>query len=183
MTVNDDVTPISLAPYLKLLCSLARNCEPVARLTFNYLKQNEFSVYNNKISLDHFFNSFQQYFCHLRQENVPRSDTVYQQFHQRGIKPHEIRGLHAVLEVIRTITDADDYSRIAIVEHPNWSAINIFFGLIGCPIPIYLKADILLTLASLAKSVETAVAIWNTLESSQILPTIPSTSNYQPRGS
>ncbi|KAJ8957097.1 hypothetical protein NQ318_007312 [Aromia moschata] len=55
-------------------------------------------------------------------------------------------------------------------------------GLVSCSVPIPLKADLLLTLAALSKSSENAAHMWENLEASQILMTIPTTSSYAPRG-
>lgn len=46
-------------------------------------------------------------------------------------------------------------------------------GLLSCPVTLVLKGNILQTLAALAKSKETATILWNILETSQIIPTIP----------
>lgn len=48
-------------------------------------------------------------------------------------------------------------------------------GLVTCSCAINLKVDLLLTLSALGKSKETALQLWNILESSQIITTIPST--------
>lgn len=71
---------------------------------------------------------------------------------------------------------------MALCEHPGWAPLNVLLGLVSCSVPIPLKADLLLTLASLAKSPEIATPLWENLEASQILVTVPSTSSYQPRG-
>ena len=42
------------------------------------------------------------------------------------------------------------------------------FGLVGCSVPVNLKAEILLALAALAKSPEIASNLWQTLEISQV---------------
>lgn len=43
----------------------------------------------------------------------------------------------------------------------------------SCPVPLVLKGNILQTLAALAKSKETATILWNIIETSQLIPTIP----------
>jgi len=45
-----------------------------------------------------------------------------------------------------------------------------------------LKADILLTLASLAQSSEVGNEIWQAMETTNIICTTPATSTYQPKG-
>jgi hypothetical protein len=60
--------------------------------------------------------------------------------------------------------------------------VTTFFNLIRCAVPLPLKADILLTLASLAKTAEVANEIWQTMEATNIICTTPATSTYQPKG-
>ena len=86
------------------------------------------------------------------------------------------------MRLIKTVAEHDDFSRLALCEHPGWAPLSVLLGLIGCSIPIPLKANILITLAALCKSPEIATQMWNNLEVSQILVTIPTTSSYQPRG-
>ena len=79
-------------------------------------------------------------------------------------------------------TEHDESSRIAFYENLEWSCITILMGLVTCSIDVNLKADIISTLAALAKTVEIANTIWRHMETTQIIPTVPSTSNFQPRG-
>lgn len=53
-----------------------------------------------------------------------------------------------------------------------------FKGLLSCSITLALKADILTTLTAFAKSKETAALLWNNLEVSQIISTMPTTKVY-----
>ena len=69
-----------------------------------------------------------------------------------------------------------------LCDNPNWAPLSVLLGLVSCSVPIPLKAELLLTLAALAKSPSTAATLWHNLEASQILTTVPSTSSYQPRG-
>lgn len=55
-------------------------------------------------------------------------------------------------------------------------------GLIGCPIVIPLKTNLVLALAALGRSSETALQLWNALETSQIICTVPTVSNFGNRG-
>lgn len=73
-------------------------------------------------------------------------------------------------------------SRVALCDNPNWAPLSVLLGLVSCSVPIPLKAELLLTLAALAKTPSTAATLWHNLEASQILTTVPSTSSYQPRG-
>lgn len=76
----------------------------------------------------------------------------------------------------------DDISRLAFCENLEWSCISILLGLVTCSIDVSLKADIVLTLSALAKSPEIGNIIWKNLETTQVIPTVPTTNNYQPRG-
>ncbi|KAK5642892.1 hypothetical protein RI129_009059 [Pyrocoelia pectoralis] len=177
-----DAIPSSLfVSFLNMVSSLS-TYQQSARHCFNMLKQSN-GGRNSTISWDHFFLSFNQYYNNLRHEMGPTTDTMYRRaIHHKGITPQEIKGLHAVLKLIRTIAEYDDFSRLALCEHPGWAPLTILLGLVGCSVPITIKADLLLTLAALSKSPETAAQTWNNLEVSQLLITIPTTSSYQPRG-
>lgn len=177
-----DMVPQTLfVPYLTMLSGLS-TCQQAARHCFNILKQVGGVRLTASLSWDHFFMSFAQYYSNLRQEAPPISDTVYRNTYLKGVSPQELEGLHTVLLVMRTIADHDEFSRLALCEHPGWAPLSILLGLVGCSVPIPLKADLLLTLASLSKSSENAVQMWENLEASQILVTVPSTSSYIPRG-
>ncbi|KAK4877381.1 hypothetical protein RN001_009887 [Aquatica leii] len=179
--IGESVPSLLFVPYLNMLSSLSSS-QPSAKHCFNMLKQTSFG-YNNTVSWDHFFMSFNQYYNNLKQEIGPTTDTMYRRaVHHKGITPQEIQGLHAVLKLIRTIAEYDDFSRLALCEHPGWAPLNILLGLVSCSVPISIKADLLLTLAALSKSPETALQTWNNIEASQILNTVPTTSSYQPRG-
>ena len=53
-------------------------------------------------------------------------------------------------------------------ESQAWLPIASLFGLLGCSVPVKLKAQILTTLAAFAKSPEIASSMWFTLEQSQV---------------
>lgn len=87
-----------------------------------------------------------------------------------------------MLKVIRSVAIYDDVARIAFCQHPTWSTLNVLTGLVTCSCDISLKSDLLLTLAALGKSKETALQLWNIIEASQIIQTIPSTSTISSGG-
>uniref|UniRef100_A0A1B0FYB5 Uncharacterized protein n=1 Tax=Phlebotomus papatasi TaxID=29031 RepID=A0A1B0FYB5_PHLPP len=174
--------PLLFVPYLKMLAGLS-SCEQSARNTFNLLKQGSTISGRTAITWDHFFNSFTQYYTNLRQEQNPSMDTIYSnRVLSRNISPQEIQGLQAVLELVRAVADNDEMARIAICEQSSWSPLQIMVGLVGCSVIIPLKADFLKTLGSLAQSRETALQLWNCLEVSQIIHTIPSTAQFLNQG-
>ncbi|XP_045464322.1 nuclear pore complex protein Nup205 [Harmonia axyridis] len=178
-----DMLPSTLfVPYVSFLSSLS-TCQQAARNCFNMLKQVGL-LPSSTISWDHFFVSFAQYYSNLREESPPLTDTIYGQkgSYHRAVSPLEIKGLQSVLVLIRTVAEHDEFSRLALCEHPGWAPLTVLLGLVGCSIPIPLKAELLLTLATLSKSPENASQMWENLEASQILITIPSISGYTPRG-
>lgn len=62
----------------------------------------------------------------------------------------------------------DEIARLTMCESQAWLPIASLFGLLGCPVPLRLKAQILSTLAAFAKSPEIASSLWHTLELSQV---------------
>lgn len=115
----------------------------------------------------------------MRQEQHPATDTVYRnRALNRNINPQEIEGLQAVLGVIRGVAIQDDVARIALCEHPSWNPLQILLGLVSCSIQLSLKTELLLTLAALGKSKETALQLWINLEASQIITTVPTTNAF-----
>lgn len=138
---------------------------------------------SSTISWDHFFTSLGRYYYNLRQELPPSQDTIYRQrIHPKGITPHEVKGLEAVLLVVQVVAKNDEMSRVALCDHPGWKVLPSLVGLVGCAMPIPLKGVLVRTLAALARSPESSTTVWQSLEAAQILSTIPSTSSYQPRG-
>lgn len=170
--------PTLFIPYLKMLAGLS-NCQQSARNAFNLLKQGSGISGTTTLSWDHFFNSLTRYYTNLRQEQNPVTDTVYRnRAINRNINPQEIAGLQAVLHVIRSVASHDEVARIALCEHPSWAPLHVLLGLISCSIVIQLKIDLILTLAALGKSRETAIQLWINLEASQIIVTVPSTNSF-----
>ncbi|XP_046658392.1 LOW QUALITY PROTEIN: nuclear pore complex protein Nup205-like [Homalodisca vitripennis] len=176
---SEGLPPTLFVPYMKMLASLV-SCQSAARQAFNLLKVNN---KQSTITWDHFFNSLNKYYTSLRQELPPMTDTVYRhRSYPKGITPLEIQGLQSVLALVRTVAEHDQMSRLALCENAAWAPLSLLLGLVTCSIQINLKAEMLLTLAALAKSPATAATLWHNLEASQILATVPSTSSYQPRG-
>ncbi len=53
-------------------------------------------------------------------------------------------------------------------ENQSWLPVASLFGLVGCPVPRELKADVLETLAVFARTPEIAASMWHTLEVAQV---------------
>ncbi|XP_058800977.1 nuclear pore complex protein Nup205 isoform X2 [Phymastichus coffea] len=178
-----EILPAGLfVPYLNMIASLASSTQ-AARQAFNFLKPNG-SAGSTTISWDHFFSSLNRYYYNLRQELPPTiQDTVYRQRGlSKGITPNEVKGLEAVLQVIQVVAKYDEMSRVTLCDHPAWKVLQSVIGLVSCAMPIPLKGCLVRTLAALAKSPDSSSTVWQNLEATQIITTIPTTSSYQPRG-
>lgn len=174
--------PTLFVPYFKMLAGLASNPE-AARSAFNLLKQGSGSTETATVSWDHFFASFSKYYASLRQEQNPTSDTVYRlRTLNCQISAQEIAGLQSVLEVVTKVAENDEVARLALCEHPGWTPLHTFLGLITCSVVIPLKADLLTALAALGLSKETALQLWSNMEASQVIQTIPTTTAFGKRG-
>ncbi|XP_053673536.1 nuclear pore complex protein Nup205 [Anopheles nili] len=174
--------PTLFIPYLKMLAGLSCNAHS-ARSAFNLLKQGSSYSGSSTVSWDHFFSSLSEYYLNLRQEQNPQSETVYRnRLICKSISPQEILGLQAVLQVVQSVARHDELSRIALCENDKWASLNVLVGLISCSVPIQLKAEIVRTLAALSSSFDNAIKLWHNLEDSQIINTVPSTSNFKTRG-
>jgi len=188
---GDLLMPSLYTPYLEMLASLSRHSQASLHC-FNLLKlngmgQGQGGVANggvgNSISWDHFFSSLHQYFVNLRQENqLATSDTIYRlRPMTKGISPAEIQGLAAVLKLITVVSDHSEPARLAFAQRPEWQPVPIMVGLLGCSVPSMLKAELLKTLTSLAKSPEIALDVWNGLEASNFI-TVSGTNSVQKGG-
>ncbi|KAF4530443.1 hypothetical protein B566_EDAN018455, partial [Ephemera danica] len=65
----------------------------------------------------------------------------------------------------------DPIARVVLAEDPAWDAVHTILGLVKCSVPVPLKADLLLTLAALAKNPHVATEVWQKLEMSGVLAT------------
>lgn len=182
---GDLLMPSLYTPYIKFLTSLSSSGQ-TALHCFNLLKINGMSSGvrtnqsgNASVSWDHFFHSLHQYFTNLCQETfqqsmMPIGDTIYHRtsIHRpmtRGISPAEIQGLIAVLRLIQTVCNASSSVRVAMAENSSWQPLLVIIGLLGCPVPTELKAELLRTLAAFSKSSDIADVIWENIESAQLI--------------
>ncbi|KAL3882663.1 hypothetical protein ACJMK2_028981 [Sinanodonta woodiana] len=169
-----DLLPASLyVPYVTMLEGLATGPH-CSQHCFNLLKINGGSA--STVSWDHIFSSLGQYYTSLRREAPSSHDAshVYRAMYSRVITSQELEGLLAIISLTRTIVSESESCRIALCENQQWSAIVVLFGLVTCSVPAPMKAELLRMLAALAKTPEIASNLWQTLEASQILVTIPS---------
>ena len=63
----------------------------------------------------------------------------------------------------------DDNARVALCENPQWLTLVLLLGIVGCSVPARLKAELLLTLAALARSPEIAANLWQSIEMAQVV--------------
>uniref|UniRef100_A0A6P4EG87 Nuclear pore complex protein Nup205 n=1 Tax=Drosophila rhopaloa TaxID=1041015 RepID=A0A6P4EG87_DRORH len=168
--------------YLKMISGLTRT-EFSARCAFNMLKLAQVTSGTYTVCWDHFFTTLANYYNVMRNDfntNISvAGETIYRsRSTPRIITQRESEHLVAVMGIIQAVAEHDEISRIMICEQANWQPPQVLLGLVACSTPLLLKAEILFTLAALAKSKETARAIWFHLEDSQIIPTVPVTSSY-----
>ncbi|XP_016942363.3 nuclear pore complex protein Nup205 [Drosophila suzukii] len=168
--------------YLKMISGLTRT-EFSARCAFNMLKLAQVTTGTYAVSWDHFFTTLANYYNLMRNDFntsiTTGGETIYRsRSTPRIITQREAEHLVAVMGIIQAVAEHDEISRIMICEQANWQPPQVLLGLVACSTPLLLKAEILFTLAALAKSKETARAIWFHLEDSQIIPTVPVSSNY-----
>ncbi|KAJ8314739.1 hypothetical protein KUTeg_006889 [Tegillarca granosa] len=176
-----DLLPPSLyIPYINMLTGLSSN-QQSAHHCFDLLKTNGMGSGGpaSSVSWNHIFTSLNQYYTSLRREMPTSAETshVLRAPHSRGITAQEIEGLVAVLKLTKTIAEKNELCRVALCENQQWSAVVLFFGLVTCSVPPILKAELFHILAAFSKTSEIAASLWQTLEASQILPTIPTGSS------
>ncbi|XP_046581767.1 nuclear pore complex protein Nup205-like [Haliotis rubra] len=169
-----DLLPAPLyIPYINMLAGLASGPQ-AAQHCFNLLKANgnNSGGSSSMVSWDHIFVSLNQYYASLRRETQSSVDSnMYRAPPARAITPHELEGILSVLKLIRCVADENENCRGALFENQQWGAVIMMFGLVGCSIPSKMKAELLLTLAAMAKTPAIAASIWQTLEVAQVLPT------------
>eukprot|EP00095_Tigriopus_kingsejongensis_P011855 maker-scaffold180_size281610-snap-gene-0.27 protein:Tk11855 transcript:maker-scaffold180_size281610-snap-gene-0.27-mRNA-1 annotation:"nuclear pore complex protein nup205" len=182
---GDLLMPTLYTPYVKMLVGLSNHPQSALHC-FNLLKLNGLTGQQgaNSVSWDHFYSSMQQYFANLRQEQIPSyssgnqssTDVIYRMARPmtRGISPAEIDGLVAVLKLVGTVSHQCEAVRIAMAENTAWQPLLVLMGLLGCAVPSPLKAEILVTLGAFSKSSSISHLVWESIETSQIITTIPS---------
>ncbi|CAG5133814.1 unnamed protein product [Candidula unifasciata] len=180
--VAGDLLPAPLfLPYVHMLTGLATGPQ-CSHHCFSLLRTN--GGQTSPVSWDHVFHSLHQYYSSLRQEAYSTSDSMsipYRTTPPRVMTPQEQEAVCAVLRLIRHIAQQNETCRSLFCENQQWSVVVVLFGLISCNVTVNMKGDILCTLAAFAQTPLFAATIWQTLEASQILPTIAS-SRDQPGG-
>ncbi|KAL8613661.1 hypothetical protein ACOMHN_029753 [Nucella lapillus] len=163
--------------YVHMLTGLASS-QQGAQHAFHLLKMNGVSAGGSAstVSWDHFFETLQQYYTSMRRETPGAREMAGPPFRSpplRNITPQELEGLCSLLVLTQTVAEQNEMCRGALCENQHWSMVVTLFGLLGCSVPVTLKRELLLTLAAVSKTPMIAATIWQTLEASQILPTVP----------
>ncbi|KAF5403301.1 hypothetical protein PHET_03250 [Paragonimus heterotremus] len=88
----------------------------------------------------------------------------------RAIQPEEQAGLQVVLRLVARIARMDPVARSLFASNTNWQTVPTCLGLLTCPIPLVLKADLIHVLTALARSASIATSIWRHVITSDLLP-------------
>lgn len=118
------------------------------------------------------FGQFQYYIQALQalsaqKSNIPES---------KQLLPAEVSILKKYAKVVRQIVRYSSIAQATLYDHQKYRPIQTLFALAACPIPLDLKAELLMAIAAFAApgnkiSADIARKCWLTLEHSQILST------------
>lgn len=199
--LSSDITSSSIyISYINLLTGLSTG-EESAQHCYMFLQQNNLGDSRSlRISLQHIVSTFERYydFFKLEQTQQTRQQANLTQSKaglSKGMVHNELQGLVGVCRLLNQIMKHNEKIRLTLFEiqcgsdaysssqyasaygdklkYNSCSFSNLMFGLVTCPIPMLLKGEIFKILATLASTSQIAVNIWNLLESSQILQTVP----------
>ncbi|OAV96557.1 hypothetical protein PTTG_01001 [Puccinia triticina 1-1 BBBD Race 1] len=118
------------------------------------------------------FGRFQYYIQALQVLSLQKNNTP----ENRQLFPAEVSILKKYAKVIRQIVRYSSIAQATLYDHQKYRPIQTLFALAACPIPLDLKAELLLAIAAFAApgskiSADIARKCWLTLEHSQILST------------
>lgn len=82
-------------------------------------------------------------------------------------------GLGYFMSLIFSSLFKDVKCLLAFCERQEWSAMEVLFGFVGCPIPLELKGEIFQTLAVFATNEQLAPNFWVALHNCAALPILP----------
>jgi len=152
---------------------------PLLNLLTAFARVSPFNIYNilkssinqnSQFSFDQIFNTFNNYYLAFKGQDPFSVGNITIQSNnsslQRNITPVnlksiEIEVLCSTIKLIQTIVENDRTCCISIAENQRYSCINTFTGLLLCPLPRKLKANILYLLAGLSRNVPSiAFNIW-----------------------
>ncbi|XP_065186434.1 nuclear pore complex protein Nup205-like [Sycon ciliatum] len=171
---GDMISAPMYVAYVQMLTSLA-NTPTNSQCCFVLLRS---SGPTWRVSLEHIFGSIRQYFVSLKQDgssggSVEGRSSRSTSGLRQNITGGELAGLVSVLRLVEQLVLQDESIRLAMYENQQWMPVGTFFGLLGCPVPTSLKAQLLKTLAAFAKTPSIATTLWISMESAQVLQTAP----------
>ncbi|KER24811.1 hypothetical protein T265_07599 [Opisthorchis viverrini] len=88
----------------------------------------------------------------------------------RAIKPEEQVALQTVLRLISRIARLDPVSRSLFAATAIWQVVPTCLGLLTCPVPLVLKADLIHLLTALSGNVSVAALVWHHVTAAEIHP-------------
>ena len=176
--------------YVNMLAGLCTG-EESAQHCF-YLLQNNSHFYDShgpKISWNHIITAFEKYYESFRSDQTNLMLNMVQQraSSNKGITQQELKGLISVTKLVGQIAFYSEKARIALCEYQrhtdsfnttSLTSLNentlpmCLFGLLTCSIPNSLKGEILNLLATFSLSPQIGINLWQSLENSQLIPTI-----------
>ena len=77
------------------------------------------------------------------------------------------------VRLISSVCNNCEAARLSMAESASWQPLLVIVGLLGCAVPSVLKAELIKTLASLSKTPDVALVVWQNIESAQIISTLP----------
>uniref|UniRef100_A0A5K3FVW7 Mediator of RNA polymerase II transcription subunit 5 n=1 Tax=Mesocestoides corti TaxID=53468 RepID=A0A5K3FVW7_MESCO len=202
-------SPLIFVSYVRILRSLV-GCQTSSNLCFNLLKATASSGGRlaSLLTWDHFITSLQQYLEHLKRAAAVEPDTGSQPLHlqhphlyysmggqsQRDqkqqaspvpleIQPEELEALQIVAALITRVAALDPVARSAFATNTKWCLIPTAVGLITCPLPMSMKAELLHLLSALSRTPTIAAEVWRNLWESRLLSFIEPSSNLAVSGS
>ncbi|KAH9283133.1 Nuclear pore complex protein [Echinococcus granulosus] len=102
------------------------------------------------------------------------------------IQPEEVEALRIVVALITRVCIMDPIARSSFASNTKWRLISTAIGLITCPLPMSMKADLLYLLSSLSHAPAIAAEVWCALMDSRLFsfiehPSGPLLSSTSPR--
>ncbi|VDM15815.1 unnamed protein product [Hydatigera taeniaeformis] len=88
------------------------------------------------------------------------------------IQPEELGALRIVVALITRVSVMDPIARSAFASNTKWCLIPTVIGLITCPLPVSMKADLLYLLSALSHTPAIAAEVWCALMDSHLFPFI-----------
>lgn len=180
---GDYLPPSLFVPYINLLTSLATT-QKASQYVYHFLRVNSQPASQvSNLAWEHFMTALSQYYNNLRHEEPNAMDTMYRvRGAPKGITPQEVQGLLAVVQLVTTVSEHDELSRVALSDNAAWAPLFVCTGLLTCAVPLTLKTQLVRALAAFSKTPTIAQRVWEMVEGAQLVPVIEGVSGYQPRG-